>query len=100
MPTFADGNTCAEQSSNDDSPMYTVRYIVRAPTLLPLSGPLSQRAIIYNRCHQIFQENSYEGESAFYSTLPSTQHVNHPTETYPSQQLAAGNKALSPKFRT
>jgi hypothetical protein len=25
--------------------MYTVRYVVRASTLLPLSGPLSQRAI-------------------------------------------------------
>jgi hypothetical protein len=32
------GNTCAERSSNDDS----VRYVVRASTLLPLSGPLSQ----------------------------------------------------------
>jgi hypothetical protein len=40
-----EANTCAEQSSNDDSPMYTVRYVVRASTLLPLSGLLSQRAI-------------------------------------------------------
>jgi hypothetical protein len=30
-----------EQSPNDDSPMYTVRYVVRASTLLPLSGPLN-----------------------------------------------------------
>jgi hypothetical protein len=34
------GNTCAERSSNDDSPIYTVRYVVCASTLLPLSGPL------------------------------------------------------------
>jgi hypothetical protein len=39
------GNTCAERSSNNDSPMYTVYYVVRASILLPLSGPLSQRAI-------------------------------------------------------
>jgi hypothetical protein len=39
------GNTCAERSSNDYSPKYTVHYVVRASTLLPLSGPLSQRAI-------------------------------------------------------
>jgi hypothetical protein len=38
-------NTCAEQSSNDDSPMCTVHYVVRASILLPLSGPLSQRVI-------------------------------------------------------
>jgi hypothetical protein len=44
------GNTCAEQSSNDDSPMYTVRYVVRASTLLPLSGPLSQRVIAVLVC--------------------------------------------------
>jgi hypothetical protein len=34
-----------ERSSNDDLPMYTVHYVVRASILLPLSGPLSQRAI-------------------------------------------------------
>jgi hypothetical protein len=32
-----------ERSSNDDSPMYTVHYVVRA-SILPLSGPLSQKA--------------------------------------------------------
>jgi hypothetical protein len=45
-----EGNTCAEQSPNDNSPMYTVRYAVRASTLLPLSGPLSQRAIAVSVC--------------------------------------------------
>jgi hypothetical protein len=39
-----------EQSSNDDSPMYTVRYVVCASTVLPLSGPLSQRAIAVLVC--------------------------------------------------
>jgi hypothetical protein len=36
--------------SNDDSPMYTLRYVVRASTLLPLFGPLSQRAIAVLVC--------------------------------------------------
>jgi hypothetical protein len=44
------GNTSVEQSSTDDSPMYTVRYVVSASTLLPLSGPLSQRTIIVLVC--------------------------------------------------
>jgi hypothetical protein len=44
------GNTCAEQTSIDDSPMYTVRYVVRASTFLPLSGHLSQRAIAVLVC--------------------------------------------------
>jgi hypothetical protein len=44
------GNTCAERSSNDHSPMYTVHYVVRASILLPLSGPLSQRAVAVLVC--------------------------------------------------
>jgi hypothetical protein len=44
------GDTCAERSSNDDSPMYTVHYVVRASILLPLSGHLSQRAIALLVC--------------------------------------------------
>jgi hypothetical protein len=43
-------NTCAERSSKDDSPIYTVHYVVHAPTLLPLSGPLSQRAMAVLVC--------------------------------------------------
>jgi hypothetical protein len=39
------GNTCVERWSNDDTPIYTVQYVVRAFILLPLSGPLSQKAI-------------------------------------------------------
>jgi hypothetical protein len=34
----------------EDSHIYTVHYVVRAPILLPLSGPLSQRAIIVLVC--------------------------------------------------
>jgi hypothetical protein len=34
--------------------MYTVRYVVRASTLLPLSGPLSQRAIAALVCRLTF----------------------------------------------
>jgi hypothetical protein len=44
-----EGNTCAERSSNDDSPIYTVHYVVRA-SILPPSGPLSQRAIAVLVC--------------------------------------------------
>jgi hypothetical protein len=35
---------------HDDSPIYTVHYVVRASTLLPLPGPLSQRAIAVLVC--------------------------------------------------
>jgi hypothetical protein len=42
------GNTCAEQSSNDDAP--TVHFVVCASTLLPLSFPLSQSAIAVLVC--------------------------------------------------
>jgi hypothetical protein len=38
---------CAERSSNDDSPVYTVHYVVRASILLPRSGPLSLVEYIY-----------------------------------------------------
>jgi hypothetical protein len=38
-------NTSAERSSHDDSLIYTVHYVACASILLPLSGPLSQRAI-------------------------------------------------------
>jgi hypothetical protein len=44
------GNTYAERSSNDDSPIYTVHYVVRASILLPLFGPLSQRVIAVLVC--------------------------------------------------
>jgi hypothetical protein len=37
-------------TSNDDSPVYTVHYVVRVSILLPLSGPLSQRAIAVLIC--------------------------------------------------
>jgi hypothetical protein len=37
---------CAERSSNDDSPI----YVVCASILLPLSGPLSQRAVAVLVC--------------------------------------------------
>jgi hypothetical protein len=39
-----------ERSSNDDSPIYTVHYVVRVSILLPLSGPLTQRAIAVLVC--------------------------------------------------
>jgi hypothetical protein len=41
---------CAERSSNDDSPTYTVHYVVRASILLPVSSPLSQRAVAVLVC--------------------------------------------------
>jgi hypothetical protein len=41
---------CAERSSNDDSPMYTVHFVVCASTLLPLSGPSSQTAVAVLVC--------------------------------------------------
>jgi hypothetical protein len=45
-----EGNTCAERSSNDDSPMYTMHYVVRASIPFPVSGPVSQRAITVLVC--------------------------------------------------
>jgi hypothetical protein len=39
-----------ERSSSDGSPIYIVHYVVRASILLPLFGPLSQRAIALLVC--------------------------------------------------
>jgi hypothetical protein len=39
-----------ERSSSNDSPMYTVHYVVRASVLLPLSGSLSQSAVAVLVC--------------------------------------------------
>jgi hypothetical protein len=39
-----------ERSSNDDSPIYTMHYVVHASILLLLFGPLSQSAIAVLVC--------------------------------------------------